>query len=241
MLAFQAILFGGNMETLEINCGQLFFWLIRKNEANQYYFAITNCAHYSALWLWWQFCITFVRPFDAGVNILQMRALSHALGIPLCLKLVDETENNGTAQVTCFDFLPQLESGVSRTSDPLSSIRSYYLSSTTDKHPEQGRDMPSGNLSNRMPLVTLLVMNGDYAILYRKWTDSEYAQPLVDGPNSNCLGDNMDIYSVYSSMHIWLCFCFQIVSGYTPLPRQKNTPFAGMRWGRVFEINLDLA
>ncbi|XP_066358000.1 uncharacterized protein [Miscanthus floridulus] len=121
------------------------------------------------------FCIASVRPFDAEADMLQMSALSNALGIPMHLALVDGTMNNGIAQVKCFDFFPQSESRVSTTSGPLSLITSYCLSSATDKHPEQGRDdsnsaMPSGNLlsSDHMPLVSLLSRTGQCDILYRK-------------------------------------------------------------------------
>jgi hypothetical protein len=92
-----------------------------------------------------------VRPFGAEAGFLQMRALSFELGIPLHVALVDTTVNsNGTVQVRCFDFFTQSESRVSTSSGPLGSTRSYYLSSITDNHPEQGRDsnsiMPAGSL-----------------------------------------------------------------------------------------------
>ncbi|KAJ1265734.1 hypothetical protein BS78_08G098300 [Paspalum vaginatum] len=116
-----------------------------------------------------------VRPLSAEASTLHMRALSYALGIPLCLALVDTTMNNGIIQVQCYDFFPQsISSGVSTTSGPLKSMRSYYLSSSTDKQ-GQGRDsnsvmLPAGSLvsSDRMPLVTLLRRKGQCDILYRK-------------------------------------------------------------------------
>ena len=116
-----------------------------------------------------------MRPFGAEAGFLQMRALSFELGIPLHVALVDTTVNsNGTVQVRCFDFFTQSESRVSTSSGPLCSTRSYYLSSITDNHPEQGRGsnsvMPAGSLlsSGRMPLVTLLSRNGQCDIHYRK-------------------------------------------------------------------------
>lgn len=137
-----------NTQVLKIKCGQLFFL----------------------------FCLASVRPFEAGANILQMGALSSALGIPLHLACTDvTTSDDEIVTVKCFDLFPQSESGASTTSGATSSIRSYSLSSTTDKHPEQGRDdnnsaMPAGNLfsSDRMPLVVLLSRAGQYGILYRK-------------------------------------------------------------------------
>ncbi|XP_066360190.1 uncharacterized protein [Miscanthus floridulus] len=114
-----------------------------------------------------QFCIQYVRPFGAGIEILQTRALSQALGIPVHVAFVDGAMKDGTVQVQCLDFVPQSESGVSRTSGSLSSIRQYYLSSATDKQPV----LPAGNLfsSDRMPLVTIFMTAAHtIAILYRK-------------------------------------------------------------------------
>ncbi|XP_066355991.1 OVARIAN TUMOR DOMAIN-containing deubiquitinating enzyme 1-like [Miscanthus floridulus] len=114
-----------------------------------------------------QFCIQYVRPFGAGIEILQTRALSQALGIPVHVAFVDGAMKDGAVQVQCLDFVPQSESGVSRTSGSLSSISQYYLSSATDKHPV----LPAGNLfsSDRMPLVTIFMTAAHTtAILYRK-------------------------------------------------------------------------
>ena len=108
-----------------------------------------------------------MRPFGAGIEILQTRALSQALGIPVHVAFVDGAMKDGTVQVQCLDFVPQSESGVSRTSGSLSSISQYYLSSATDKHPV----LPAGNLfsSDRMPLVTIFMTAAHTtAILYRK-------------------------------------------------------------------------
>ncbi|XP_066360460.1 uncharacterized protein [Miscanthus floridulus] len=104
------------------------------------------------------FCKESVRPFDADVTLLQMKALSQALGIPLHLAAVDGVKIGGTVQVKCIDIIPR--------SGPLSSTRRYYLSSATDKQ----SFLPPGNLfsSDRMPLVTLLITPNATAILYRK-------------------------------------------------------------------------
>ncbi|XP_066356683.1 OVARIAN TUMOR DOMAIN-containing deubiquitinating enzyme 1-like [Miscanthus floridulus] len=104
------------------------------------------------------FCKESGRPFDADVTLLQMKALSQALGIPLHLAAVDGVKIGGTVQVKCIDIIPR--------SGPLSSTRRYYLSSATDKQ----SFLPPGNLfsSDRMPLVTLLVTPNATAILYRK-------------------------------------------------------------------------
>ncbi|KAG0519978.1 hypothetical protein BDA96_08G033300 [Sorghum bicolor] len=113
------------------------------------------------------FCIESVRPFGAGIEILQIRAISQALGIPVHVAVVDGAMKDGTVQVLCLDFVPQSESGVSRTSGSLSSIRQYSLSSATDQHPV----LPAGNLflSDRMPLVTIFMTTANTtAIMYRK-------------------------------------------------------------------------
>ena len=100
-----------------------------------------------------------MRPFDADVTLLQMKALSQALGIPLHLAAVDGVKIGGTVQVKCIDIIPR--------SGPLSSTRRYYLSSATDKQ----SFLPPGNLfsSDRMPLVTIFMTAAHTtAILYRK-------------------------------------------------------------------------
>jgi hypothetical protein len=99
-----------------------------------------------------------VRPFGADVILLQMMALSQALGIPLHLAAVDGTMNDGPVQVKCYDIIPR--------SGPLSSSRRYYLSSATDKLPV----LPAANLfsSGRMPLVIILMTPNATAVLYRK-------------------------------------------------------------------------
>ncbi|XP_021301493.1 uncharacterized protein LOC8074859 isoform X5 [Sorghum bicolor] len=61
------------------------------------------------------FCKESVRPFDADVSLLQMKALSQALGIPLHLAAVDGVKIGGTVQVKCIDIIPR--------SGPLSSTR----------------------------------------------------------------------------------------------------------------------
>lgn len=111
-----------------------------------------------------------MRPFDADADLLEMKALSQALGIPLHLAAVDDNPlPDRTVQVKWIDFIPRpgpLGSIREYYLGPLGSIRQYYLPSATDKHPV----LPAENflLSGRMPLVTILRTVRATAILYRK-------------------------------------------------------------------------
>eukprot|EP00267_Zea_mays_P030344 XP_008661800.1 uncharacterized LOC100279248 isoform X4 [Zea mays] len=115
-------------------------------------------------------CKKSVRPFDADADLLEMKALSQALGIPLHLAAVDDNPlPDRTVQVKWIDFIPRpgpLGSIREYYLGPLGSIRQYYLPSATDKHPV----LPAENflLSGRMPLVTILRTVRATAILYRK-------------------------------------------------------------------------
>ncbi|KAL6851502.1 hypothetical protein ACP4OV_020435 [Aristida adscensionis] len=121
-----------------------------------------------------EFCSTVVRPMDIEVDNIQITALSNALGIPLRVEVADTRLLLGIAQVKSHDFFPQSDSGVSTASGPVHSSKSYSSSSKTVQPPEQQRDnntvSPGGRLlsSDGVPLVTLLLTNGHYDILYRK-------------------------------------------------------------------------
>ncbi|KAL6660345.1 hypothetical protein ACP70R_001891 [Stipagrostis hirtigluma subsp. patula] len=125
-----------------------------------------------------EFCLKVVRPMDIEVDSVQIRALSNALGIPLRVEVADASLQFGIVQAKNHDFFPQSESRASTASGPVHSSKSYSTGKTAEL-PEQQRDhdtveqarVSQGDRllsSDGIPLVTLLVTNGQYDILYRK-------------------------------------------------------------------------
>ncbi|XP_014750974.1 ubiquitin thioesterase otubain-like isoform X2 [Brachypodium distachyon] len=108
-----------------------------------------------------QFCLEEVRPLDAEALVIQMRALTRALGIPLRLEVVDKNLLGRAVQVKCLDFFHLSESG----KGPLQLTESYHSSSTVRKPLERGGS--DGLLSSDgTPLLTLLRRRGHCDILY---------------------------------------------------------------------------
>uniref|UniRef100_A0A0A9DTU1 Ubiquitinyl hydrolase 1 n=1 Tax=Arundo donax TaxID=35708 RepID=A0A0A9DTU1_ARUDO len=116
---------------------------------------------------------------DVEAESAQIRALSNALGIPLRVEIADTSLQLGIVQVKSHDFFPLSESGVSTRSGPVHSSKGYSTPVKTDDPLEQqsgndsvgqARVSPGGSLlsSDGIPLVTLLLTNGHYDILYHK-------------------------------------------------------------------------
>ncbi|XP_044452563.1 OVARIAN TUMOR DOMAIN-containing deubiquitinating enzyme 1 isoform X1 [Triticum aestivum] len=107
-----------------------------------------------------QYCCKELRPLDVEAEVLPMRALTYALGIPLRVETVGEGSNRGI-QVERLDLFPRSESG----KGPLHLVQSYWSSITTPEPHEIG----SGNLlsSDGTPLLTLLCRPRHCDILYR--------------------------------------------------------------------------
>ena len=97
---------------------------------------------------------------DVEAEVLPMRALTYALGIPFRVETVDDGLNRGI-EVERLDLFPRSESG----KGPLHLVQSYWSSITTPEPPE----IRSGNLlsSDGTPLLTLLCRPRHCDILYR--------------------------------------------------------------------------
>ncbi|KQJ82456.1 hypothetical protein BRADI_5g09056v3 [Brachypodium distachyon] len=108
-----------------------------------------------------KFCLEAVRPLDAEAFVIQMRALTGALGIPLRVEVVDNSLAGRAVEVKHLDLFPPSESG----KGPLQLTESYHSSSTATKPLERGRsdDLLS---SDGTPLLTLLSRRGQCDILY---------------------------------------------------------------------------
>ncbi|PNT61014.1 ubiquitin thioesterase otubain-like [Brachypodium distachyon] len=108
-----------------------------------------------------QFCLEEVRPLDAEALLIQMRALTRALGVPLRVEVVDKSLVAQAVQVKHLDFFPPSESG----KGPHHLTESYHSSGTAPKILERGRN---DNLlsSDGTPLLTLLRRRGRCDILY---------------------------------------------------------------------------
>ncbi|EMS62556.1 hypothetical protein TRIUR3_03587 [Triticum urartu] len=106
------------------------------------------------------YCCKELRPLDVEAEVLPMRALTYALGIPLRVETVDDGLNRGI-QVKRLDLFPRSVSG----KGPLHLVESYWSSITTPEPQEIG----SGNLlsSDDTPLLTLMCRPRHCDILYR--------------------------------------------------------------------------
>ena len=99
---------------------------------------------------------------DVEAEVLPMRALTYALGIPLQLEILGRALMAGDLQVKRLDFFPRSESG----KGAFHMVQSYWSSTSTPEPLERG----GGNLlsSDGTPLLPLLCRPDNCDILYRK-------------------------------------------------------------------------